>query len=159
MALIANVIGIISSAITMVGSTPFLTSGRLLLGIAAGLYNVIFGKVIVENMPAKLAQKLSLLHNWSCGTGFFIVYSMGVILPDSKDLTGNEADEFWRVIYLMPTLIGIIEIILLTLVFRQEPIAFCITMGLEEQGKEHMNRVYRKTNPDSKETIEEILER
>ena len=142
----------------MVGSTPFLTLGRLLLGIAAGLYNVIFGKVILENLPAELAQKLAMAHNGSSGTGFFIVYSMGYILPDSKDLTGNQADELWRVIYLMPALIGLIEILLLTLVFRQEPIAFCITKGYEEQGKEHMTRVYRKTNPDSPETIEEILE-
>ena len=32
-------------------------------------------------------------------------------------------------------------------------------MGYEEQGKEHMTRVYRKTNLDSKESIEDILER
>ena len=54
-ALIANLIGIVSSAITMVGTVPFLTLGRLLLGLAAGVYNVIFGKMICETMPEKLA--------------------------------------------------------------------------------------------------------
>ena len=54
-AIIANMIAIVSSAITMIGTTPFLTFGRLLLGIAAGIYNVLYGKVIVENMPTNLA--------------------------------------------------------------------------------------------------------
>ena len=49
-ALIANVIGIVGGAICMVGSVPFLIIGRILVGVAAGAYNVIFGKMITENM-------------------------------------------------------------------------------------------------------------
>ena len=54
-AIIANIIGILSALITMIGTTPFLVIGRLFLGVAAGAYNVIFGKMIVENMPESLA--------------------------------------------------------------------------------------------------------
>ena len=53
-AIIAKILGIISSLITMIGTTPFLTFGRLLLAVAAGIYNVIFGKMIIENMPKML---------------------------------------------------------------------------------------------------------
>ena len=42
-----NVIGIAGSAISMITSVPFLTIGRLLVGIAAGIYNVVFGKMII----------------------------------------------------------------------------------------------------------------
>ena len=48
-AILSNIIGILSAAISMIGTTTFLTIGRLLLGIAAGAYNVIFSKMIVEN--------------------------------------------------------------------------------------------------------------
>ena len=54
-AIIANVIGIVGPLISMIGSIPFLTLGRIFLGVAAGAYNVIFGKMIVENTPIKLA--------------------------------------------------------------------------------------------------------
>ena len=50
-AIITNIIGIVSALISMSGSIPFLVIGRLLLGIAAGPYKVIFGKMIIENMP------------------------------------------------------------------------------------------------------------
>ena len=84
-AIIANIIGIISSAITMVGTTPFLTFGRLLLGIASGIYNVIFGKMIVETLPEKLSQKLAMCHNASICVGLVVAYGMGAFLPDPTD--------------------------------------------------------------------------
>ena len=157
-AIIANILGIVSSLITMIGTTPFLTFGRLLLGVAAGIYNVIFGKMIIENMPEKLAQKLALSHNGSICSGFVLAFGLGSILPDSEDIEANKADELWRVIYLMPAFIGIIELVLIGLVFRHEPIQFCIMMGYEEQAKQHMRRVYAKADPDSPESIDEILE-
>ena len=131
-AIIANIIGIISSAITMAGSTPFLTAGRLLLGVAAGIYNVIFGKMVVENMPEKLAQKLAMIHNGSVCCGFVVAFGMGGLLPDATDSEANKVDELWRVIYLVPAFIGIVELLLITLVFKQEPIAYCLMMGYEE---------------------------
>ena len=157
-AIIANLMGIVSSAIAMAGTTPFLTAGRLLLGIAAGIYNVIFGKMIIENMPEHLCHKLCMFHNVTVCCGFVLAFGMGGLLPDAKDLEANKADEYWRVIYLVPAFIGIFIVLIVALVFKQEPIAYCIVMGHEEQGKQHMHRVYSKTDPKSSETIEEILE-
>ena len=130
-AIIANIIGIVGPAICMIGTTPFLTIGRLLLGVAAGVYNVIFGKMIVENTPVKLAQKLAMCHNASICVGLPVAFGMGGFLPDPDDFEANKADELWRIIYFTPAIIGIIEIILIVCVFKQEPIAFCIMMGYE----------------------------
>ena len=157
-AIIANLIGIVSAAITMAGTTPFLTIGRFFLGIAAGMYNVIFGKMIVETMPEKLSQKLAMCHNASICVGLVAAYGMGGFLPDPKDVEANKEDELWRIIYLMPAFIGIIGILLIVAIFRQEPIAYCIMMGYDEQGMTHMRRLYRKVDPSTPETIEEILE-
>ena len=99
-----------------------------------------------------------MVHNGTIGSGFFLAYGMGAILPDPDDFEANKEDELWRVIYLMPAYCGIIGLILLFFVFTEEPIAYCIMMGYEEQGKQHMRRVYRKADPDSSETIEELLE-
>lgn len=103
----ANLFGIIGSAISMIGTTPFLSIGRLFIGIAAGTYNVIFGKMIVENMPDKLAQKIAMFHNVFICVGFVVAFGMGGILPDPDDFEANKKDELWRIIYLMPAFIGI----------------------------------------------------
>ena len=58
----------------------------------------------------------------------------------------------------MPALIGVIEILLIGLVFKYEPIAFCIMMDYAEQAKQHIRRVYSKADPESSQSIEDILE-
>ena len=81
-AIIANVLGIISSGIAMIGTVPFLIFGRFVLGIAAGVYNVIFGKMVIETMPEKSAQKYAMWHNASICFGLMAAFCMGAFLPD-----------------------------------------------------------------------------
>jgi len=52
-AIIANAMAIFGSCLSMVGTTPFLSIGRLFVGLAAGTANVVFGKMINETMPEK----------------------------------------------------------------------------------------------------------
>ena len=148
-AIISNFIGIISAAIPMIGSIPFLVIGRFLLGFASGINNVVYGKMIVETLPERLAQKFAMLQSVSICFGILAAFAMGAILPDPKDFEANEADENWRVIYLMPAFISIFQIVLITLFFRHESIAFCIAKGEKQQSKQHMLRVYRKADPSS----------
>ena len=114
--------------------------------------------MIQENMPNYLSQRLAMCQSASIQVGVFAAYSMGAILPDPKDTQACKEDELWRVIYLVPAFIGTLELFNALLVFRREPIAYCIMMGYEEEGKQHMRQVYRKVDPDSPETIDEILE-
>lgn len=80
-------------------------------------------------------------------------------MPDPKDYEGNKNDEMWRVIFLVPAFIGVFEIILLLLVFKEEPITFCITNDREEEAIRHMCKVYRIKDPASTtEPIEKLLE-
>ena len=125
-ALIAHVLAILDSAICMIGNTPCLTFGRLLGGISAGILNVVFGKMITENMPERLASKFAMAHNASVCIGFIPCFLMGAFLPDPTDFEGNKEDELWRIIFLMPALISIVSILLITLVYNLEPIAYCI---------------------------------
>ena len=111
----------------MFGTIPFLIISRFVLGIATGLYCVIFGKMICENLPEKLAQKIAMCQNVSVGFAIGGALAMAGFLPDPKDFEANKKDENWRIIYLMPALVGVIELILIIFVFRYDPIAFCIT--------------------------------
>ena len=142
----------------MYGTIPFLIMSRFAIGIATGLYLVIFGKLICENLPEKLAQKVAMCQNVAIGFSINATLFMAGFLPDPKDFEANKNDENWRIIYLTPALIGVIELILIIFVLRYDPIAFCITKGFEEQSKKHMRLVYRKVDPNSPETIDEILD-
>ena len=64
-ALIVNALGIASAVFAMFGSTLFLTLGRFCNGFAAGTYNVIYGKMILENLPDKLAQTMVMVQTIS----------------------------------------------------------------------------------------------
>ena len=131
-AVIAHVLAILGSAICMVGTTPFLTLGRLVGGISAGIINVIFSKMLTENMPERLASKFAMFHNAGVCLPLTPCFLMGAFLPDPKDFEGNKEDELWRVIFMVPAVIGIISILLITLFFNLEPIAYCIMIDDQE---------------------------
>ena len=109
-------------------------------------------------MPEELAQKMGMTYNVTFCFGYLLAFGLGGILPDAEDFEANKGDELWRVIYLMPAFIGITELLLIMLVFKEEPIAYCLMMGDDEQAKKHMYRVYRKADPDSPETLDELIE-
>ena len=48
--MIANSVAIIGAVTTMVGTIPFLSLGRFIVGIAAGVYNVTFSKMNVRGL-------------------------------------------------------------------------------------------------------------
>ena len=52
---------IIASGVSMVTHTAALTVGRLILGIAGGLVNVVFGKMINETIPEHLVAKFAMV--------------------------------------------------------------------------------------------------
>lgn len=85
-AMIAHLIAIIGALICMIGNPEFLSFGRVFTGLSAGILNVVFGKMIVENMPDKHAAIASMMHNASVCLGFTPAFLLGGILPDSLDI-------------------------------------------------------------------------
>ena len=156
-ALIANLMAIFGSFITMIGTTPFLCIGRLFLGLAAGTTNVVFGKMITETFPQKQAAKFAMCHNASICVGLIVAFGLGALLPDSENVQELKDDQLWRIIYLFPAFVGIVEIVLVLFVYKLEPIAYCIMTGKDDEGRAHMAKVYRKKDTEGSETIDEIL--
>lgn len=141
----------------MACNIPCLTIGRIIVGVAGGISNVCYSKFIYENMPEKLASMFGICLNASCSIGIIPCLQLGGILPDPNDLQANRDDSLWRVIYIVPAIIGFITSLLVIFVFTEEPISFCIMNGLDEEGKRHMKRVYSKKDPTTSEPIEDIL--
>ena len=141
----------------MFGTVESLTISRLLIGVAGSLGNIIYCKSMNETFPEKMASVLGCLCNASICFGIYLAFLLGVILPNPEDTEANKEDEMWRVIYCFPAIVALVELLLILCVFRYDPVTYCISMGYEKEGKLHMQRVYRKKDPTSNETIDEIL--
>ena len=131
--------------------------GRLFLGTGAGIHNVAVGKLINETIPDSIMAIFAMATNASICIGLFVVFLMGVVLPDPADIQANKDDELWRIIWAAPAAIGLIEILLTLLVMRLEPIAYCMMTGNNADGNEHLRKVYRKKDSSSAETLEELM--
>lgn len=66
---------------------------------------------------------------------------MGALLPTEEELMAD--DENWRVIFAMPAVIAIIQILLFLFVFKEEPVAFNIAEGKEAEAKALLKRIYK----------------
>ena len=87
-----------------------------------------------------------MAHNASINVGLILCYGLGALLPDPEDVQANQEDQLWRVIWLMPLVIGVVEILLVFVVFRQEPVGYCIMEGRDQEGRNHLARIYRKAS-------------
>ena len=68
------------------------------------------------------------------------------MLPTEKDDMAD--DERWRIIYAVPALVAIVQILLFLLVLREEPVAFSIADGREEEAKALLRKIYKSSNVD-----------
>jgi len=95
--------------------------------------------------------------NASICFGLFAVFMMGIILPDADDFEAAKEDELWRLIWIAPAVIGLVEILLTLFVMRLEPISYLMMMGSNTECEEHLGKVYRKKDASNKESINSIL--
>ena len=76
----------------MITLTSTLTIGRILVGIGAGIHNVAFSKLINETIPASVMSSFAMATNASTCIGFMVVFFLGGVLPDPKDVEANRQD-------------------------------------------------------------------
>ena len=79
--------------------------------------------------------------------GFPLAFGLGAILPTDKDEMVD--DERWRIIYGVPAIVSVVQILLFLLVVRQEPVAFSIADGREEEAKALLRKIYKKSSVDN----------
>ena len=87
--IISQLICIIGAGITMVMHESTLIIGKFLLGLGAGSENVVYGKLIVETIPASVMSSFAMSHNVSICIGFVVVFFMNAVLPESDNFQAN----------------------------------------------------------------------
>lgn len=143
-AIYVEILAIVGAGISLVRTVPTICLGRFLYSVTAGHTNIIMGKSIDETLPSELSGKFGTFLNTYICVGVMGCFFLGALLPtDEADYVN---DEMWRVIYAFPILIAIIQITLFLFIFKEEPIAYSIAMGRDDEAKRLMRRVYKKSD-------------
>lgn len=97
-----------------------------------------------------------MLTNIVITSGFVFTFILGLLLP--TDPAEFADDEMWKLVSAMPAFFGVLTIMLWSLFFTEEPIAFCISANRNEEAKRHMSRVYSvsvSTSKNMKKSVED----
>lgn len=155
--LIMNTVAIFGSLLCMHLSVWSLCLGRVINGLTSGVMNVIMGKCIDETFEGFLASRLSMFTNICICFGVTFAMNLGFMLPPvGADQEELKADQMWRVIFLMPAFISIIEIFLYIGFVREEPITFSIMSFKDKQAKNMMSLIY-KVDAETEQEKEELF--
>lgn len=122
---------IIGVALSLVLNLPAMIIGRLLIGFSGGMYQLCQIKAIQETVPSKQNATFATSPGGFVGTGCFLVcFVGGVSLPADEENYAD--DQMWRLNYALPIIPMIIQLILLLVVWKVEPIDYNIKRNKDE---------------------------
>ena len=154
--LITQTIGFFGGLLTQIRTVPTICIGRLMYGLAAGHANIIMSKSINETVPSDLSGQFGIMTNGFISIGIMLSLFMGMVLTEDKAEYAN--DEGWRVIFAMPSIIALTQIVLFLFIFKQEPLDFCIGNQRLGEAKVMLKKVYKKAPDMDEEKYEKIID-
>ena len=143
---------VFGSIISCFRSVFLICLGRLIIGFAGSCSCLIMGKSIGETLPSSMIDLYGMLTNIFINIGFLTSFLVGLLLPTEPEEFDN--NEMWMVVSTMPAFFGMLTIILWSLVFTEEPVAFSITNNRDDEAKRLLTRCYSLTTVPEKTDAE-----
>lgn len=149
--LIIGVIVLLGTALSMIFNMWALIFGRLIIGLGMGMYATIGPLFISEITPPNLSGPLGSFNQMGLVTGILGAYATAFMLPlpEDSDATTNQ---IWRLIFVVPGVISLLQSILFLLVFRYDTPNFYKTQGNLENYNKVCQRIY--SGFDTKEVFQ-----
>lgn len=121
--LIFNSVSILGCFISCIQSIETVCLGRFIFGFAAGTYTVIVPTMISEIVPLYLFSIYGNATNIGIGSGMLMAFIMGFGLG----FEGTEENfEYWRIVFLFPALVCIVQVIGLVFFYPYDSLNFLI---------------------------------
>ena len=99
---------------------------RFIMGVAACVIINATSLYISETVPNEWQSFMGCAINLGIVIGIFIVYTFGLLLPETDDIQASEDDELWRVSYSLQLGNVFVTSVLWLFMFRTEPIEFLV---------------------------------
>lgn len=117
--ILANLIVMAGSGLTLVSNFAFLCFGRFIYGAGVGLFTVYVPKFISETAPPEVSGPAGALNEVMCASGILFCFLVGLGVGDvqTAEVDSFEIQHYWRVILGIPVALGAIHAVLLACVF------------------------------------------
>ena len=145
----------IGSGLSLILTVPTLLIGRFVIGFTGGVFNLLASKCMYESVNEKLYRVFGCITNVAICLGGTICAALGLILP--TDPQYYREDKLWRLIYSFSCVFAALQIALLLLVFKDDPIDFSIKNGNEQAALRFLKLIYH-TPSSGQESFKKYIE-
>ena len=146
--LLLNLIIVVGVALSIIGTGILaLCIGRFIWGLAFGAFSVTCAKMVNEITPAELSGPFGALNQLSLTFGAALPGTFALAYPTNIKTTTDRADDFYvnsyfRIIWSVPLLIALIQVVLLLTVFSNESPVYLKEHGQEQELLRVMKKFY-----------------
>lgn len=116
-----------------------LIAGRIIQGLCVGLYSALVPLFVNEISPMEVAGRLGALNQLLIVSGIVITNLIALFVPS----TGTEIIGWWRIIFGIPILIALLQIVLLLFVYKNETPRYLILQGRDDDALELIRDIYK----------------
>jgi MFS family permease len=104
--------------------------GRSIQGICVGLYSAIVPLFINEYAPLEIAGRLgAIIVSGIVLTNVIALFVTNRVVPENPIISDFPIWSSWRIIFGLPLVIAVVQILLLLLVFKNETPRYLYTVG------------------------------
>ena len=149
--IIADLVIIAASLITILPSTGAFALGRYLSGIGIGIFSVLCPLYLSEISPSDISGKLgSLISVFGC-LGSLTAFSIALLLP-TENFTSSPMNNVYIIMFLFQGLVALVQLSLFLFHFKYETPMWLLSRGHEKPARKSLQFLYKQ------EYISELME-
>lgn len=123
-------VSLVGTILTLIATFPTLIIGRVLQGICIGIYTSVIPVFINEISPLELTGALGTLSSIFITTGIIVTNILAIFVEDWDPVNPKESG-LWRVVFGVPLVAGVLQIVLLGFVWKEETPRYLIEQARE----------------------------
>lgn len=140
-----TVLVILGASFTLVPNFVAFCFRRLLYGLAASCYVVFCPKYIEETSPVEVKGPLSALTQVYVCFGILFPFTIGMLYDDSTNLASDDIDQFILVIFSIPILLDVLQLLLLLSILHYDTPVLLHQKGNIDRLTILLSKIYKGT--------------
>jgi len=139
--MLSDILGVVSSLLSVVPNIWVLLVSRILNGIYTGLNCVVVPLYIGETSPPEIKGKTGTYTSLFDTVGVLIGYLLGLGMPSILD---EDASYYWQIMFILGGLIPLLRYLLLSKIFQHDTPIFLLTNNKVEEAQKAYHLIYQQ---------------